>query len=727
MARSRRKVVRQRSRRILPAIAAAAALLAVMAWAWWPPRAPAALDGPIVVFSIDTLRADRLPAYGYQGTRTPHIDRLLHDSVLFEWAYSHSPQTLPAHTSMLSGELPFEHGVRDNIGFSVKAGQRFLQHALKEAGYESGAFVSAYVLREQTGFAQGFDRYDDELPAASPELPLGQVQRAGADTVAAALRWIDQRASPKFFAFVHIYEPHRPYSPPPRFTRADRYDGEVEYSDEIVGQFLDHLRRVGRYDRATIVVLSDHGEGLGDHGEDEHGIFLYRETIQVPLVIKLPASRGGDRRVAAPVQHIDLVPTFLDLAGLDVPDRLRGRSLRPALEGSGPLNQTGIYSESLSPRYHFGWSELYALSDDRYRFIRAPRNELYDVVQDPAEQQSIAADRPQVADAIRAALDRLIANAGIDAPSAVSDADREKLAALGYVGTGAGTSLRIPGDELPDPKDKIAVLQKYKHATDLAGADQLAEATALLRELLRNDPQMTDVWVQLAGFYERLGRIDDAIEAFKGGIRSNPQNASSLTGAAGAMFKAGRLDEARTHAELAVAVAPATAHELLARIAVEQGDADTARHEARLAYEADPTLPAREMIEGMLLHRQGQYAAALTPFMKAREIVAPRTVKIPDVNYYIGDSLARLERYGEAEPFFAAELELFPNHIRARAGQAMLYRATGRDAQSEGAIAAMLRAAPTPEAYNLAAQLWTMFGEPQRAAAARAEAARRLK
>jgi arylsulfatase A-like enzyme/tetratricopeptide (TPR) repeat protein len=705
-----------------PLFAGLAVLLIAVGLAWFflPTRRNRA-DGPIVLISIDTLRADRLPAYGYGATKTPHIDRLIQDGVLFERAYSHAPQTLPSHTSLFSGQLPFEHGVRDNIGFTVKPGQRLLQHALKERGYVTGGFVSAYVLRLQTGFGQGFDRYDDELPPASPTLPLGQVQRPGPDTVAAAIRWIDGRDSGKFFLFVHIYEPHRPYAPPAPFNTGNAYDGEVDYSDTIIGRLLEHLRDRGLYDSATIALFSDHGEGLGDHGEDEHGIFLYRETIQVPLVVKLPRSGGKARHVSTPVQLIDLYPTILDVVG-DAPPGLRGRSLIPLLENSGGIAETGIYSESLTPRYHFGWSELYSLTDERYRLIRAPKDELFDVSQDPGERSSIAADRAQVRDAMRRALDRMIADVPIASPSAVSEEDRRKLAALGYVGTQTGASPRGTGSDLPDPKDKIGVLKQYKRATDLAGARKFDEAATVMRELLRKEPHMTDVWVQLGGIYERTGRIADAVVAYKEGIRSSPQNAASLTGAAAGLLQLGRLDEARAHAELAVGVAPAGAHELLARIAVERGDGEAARGEAALARQADPTLPIPEVIEGQLLHKQGRFAEALPHFQQAREALNARTVKLPDVNYYIGDCLARLERYAEAETYFAAELAMFPANIRARAGQAMLFRATGRDKESEQAIATMIQTSPTAEAYDLAAQLWTMFGEPARAAAARAQA-----
>ncbi|HSL20638.1 MAG TPA: sulfatase-like hydrolase/transferase [Vicinamibacterales bacterium] len=681
-------------------------------------------EGPIVLISIDTLRADRLPAYGYTRIRTPHIDRFVADGVLFEQAYSHSPQTLPAHTSLLSGRLPFEHGVRDNVGFAAKPGERFVQQEFRERGFATAAFVSAYVLRRQTGINQGYDVYDDQLPAASPDRPLGQVQRDGGDTVRAALQWIDRQTSPRFFLFVHTYEPHTPYAPPQRFAAAGPYDGEVEYSDEIVGRLLDHLRAKDLYDRATIVLLSDHGEGLGDHGEDEHGIFLYRETIRVPLVIKLPGAQGGGRRVTAPVQHIDLPPTLLDLAGIRTSNAGRGRSLRPLLQETGALADPDIYSESLSPRYHFGWSELYALTDGRYRFIRAPTDELYDLSQDPGELSSVAAARPQVRAAMRRALDGIIAGAAVSAPAAVSKEDRQKLAALGYVGTQTAAALTLPGDQLPDPKGKLDVLKKYKRATALAGERRLVEATALYRELLREQPEMTDVWLQLADLHARMGMTVASVAAYTEVVKRDPRNAAGLIGAAGGLLQLGRIESARAHAELAVETAPAAARELLARIALERGDWTTARREAQLARAADPALPLPSFVEGAIAYREKRYAAAIPHLLEARNALAGRIDQVRDLNYLAADALARLERYAEAERLFLEELGVFPNHARARAGLAMLYRATGRVTESDRAIADLIRYSPTREGYGLAAQLWTMFGEPARAAAARAEAAR---
>jgi choline-sulfatase len=717
---SRTKVTKTRRHRGPFGIFVVVVALVISAWAvrrWWPSSYSPA-DGPIIVISIDTLRADRLPAYGYTKVRTPHIDALAAAGTTFEHAYAHAPQTLPAHASMLSGQLPFEHGVRDNVGFTVKKGQWFVQRALQERGWPTGGFVSAYVLRAAVGLNQGFDTYDSELPAVSGERAIGQVQRGGEATLAAAEKWLTTREAKKpFFLFLHVYEPHKPYTPPPRFASYEPYDGEIAYTDEIVGRLFDRLRALDVYDRSTIILTADHGEGLGDHGEQEHGLFLYNATTQIPFIVKLPGplTNARARRVAAPVQQIDLVPTILDLAAAPARPGLHGRSLRPLLEGTGSIPDTGIYSEALYSRYHFGWSELYALTDARYRLIRAPRDELYDVERDPKESTSIAAERPQVRQAMRTALETLIANTSIGAPSAVTDEDRQRLAALGYVGGGSNTSLSLPGDSLADPKDKVHVLEKYRQATELAGELRFAEAMALYREVLKDDPGMTDVWLQLAEVYTRQGMQVDAAQAFKEIIKRNPKDAGALIGAAATLLRLGKLEEARQHGELAVSVAPAGSHEILAKIALARRDKAGALREAKLAQEADPTLPMPLYVEGLLAYNEGRYDQALGPLMRAREALKGRTVQMNDLNYYIGDSLARLDRYAQAEPFLAEEVRFFPHNIRARAGLAMLYRAMGRDLDSERVVEDLLRVSPTPEGRAMAAQLWTMFGEPEKA------------
>src|SRR3989454_1902373 len=309
----------------------------------------------VVLISIDTMRADRLRPYG--GTvAVPRMEALAADGIVFENAYAHSPQTLPSHVSILSGRLPFEHGVRDNVGFAVKRDENLLPTMLRGAGFASGGFVSAYVLRDETGIANGFDHFDARLPPSSPEIAVGELQRDGAATLAAVEGWLDGLSTPRFFLFFHIYEPHSPYTPPARFSAYTPYDGEIAYADEIVAGLIASLKQRGLYDAALVVLLSDHGEGLGDHGEQEHGLFLYREAIRVPLIIKLPRQLNAGRRIATPVQHIDLVPTILDSLKLPAKPGLRGRSLVPLFTGN-TIPEQGLYAAALYSRYDFGWSD----------------------------------------------------------------------------------------------------------------------------------------------------------------------------------------------------------------------------------------------------------------------------------------------------------------------------------------------------------------------------------
>ena len=680
---------------------------------WWFWNAQSRALGPVVLISIDTLRADHLPMYGYRAVRTPTLDALAADGVVFENAYAPSPQTLPSHVSILSGRQPFEHGVRDNVGFTIKPDEKLLPAMLREAGFATGGFVSAYVLRDQTGIARGFDRFDARLSPSSPEIAVGELQRDGMATLAAANQWLDGLQSPRFFLFFHIYEPHSPHTPPARFREWAPYDGEIASADEIVGSLVASLKRRGLYDDALIVLLSDHGEGLGDHGEQEHGLFLYRETIRVPLIVKLPRRQSAGRRVAAPVQHIDLVPTILDALQLPARPGLRGRSLRPLFTG-GTIPEQGLYAEALYSRYHFGWSELYALTDDRYAYIRAPRDELYDLQQDAGERRNVASERESTRLAMRNALERLTSGARIDAPGEVSPEARERLRALGYVGM-APSAAGFPAAELPDPKDKVRVLERYRAAIALVRQGQFEAALSSFRAIVQENPLMADVWSEIGGLELRLGRPEDALGTYKRLVEVAPHDPAALISVADTLLKLGRVEEARAQAALAATTAPAndarwraTAHQTLAMIALARRDEGGARSEATLANQIDPTLPMPQYVEGLIRYNANQFEGAVPFFTQALKETAARTIQMPELRYYLGDALARLERYAEAEPVLAEEARLFPSELRAHAALAMLYRATGRPRESDREVDAMERS-PMSEGRVLAAKLRQMF------------------
>jgi choline-sulfatase len=712
---------------------ALAALAGVAVAAWWFLVQAGGPPAPIILISIDTLRADHLPAYGYTKVKTPAIDALAADGVVFERAYAHSPQTLPSHAAILSGELPFESGVRDNVGFTLRRDVPTLPSMLRARGYATGAFVSAFVLRKETGIGQGFDLFDDQLPPSAPDMPMGQVQRPAPETLQAAERWMSGLGSGRFFLFFHIYEPHTPYTPPARFSQFAPYDGEVAYSDEVVGQLVAWLKSRGWYDRAAIIFLSDHGEGLGDHGELEHGLFLYDSTIRVPLIVKLPGSVGAGRRVASPVQHIDLAPTVLDWLSVTRPKALRGQSLRPLLEGRPSRGDAGVYSEAFYGRYHFGWSELYALTDARYRFIKAPKPEVYDLAQDPGETRNLAGDRPQVVAAARAELDRMLAGATIHTPGQVSADDLQRLQALGYVGSQASVAPDRPGESLPDPKDKAAVLEAYRRAIELAAARQYDESIGLLRQVLADSPSMKDGWIQLGVELVRAGRQQEAVDAFKRLVEVDPADANSFVSIAGVYLTLGRLDEARANAEMGLSKAPAadarattSACEVLVRVALARKDTAAARRYAAIAQQASPAFPLPAYVEGLILHGEKRFDEALPRFEEAISRLRGQQMTIPELFFYTGDTLANMGRAQEAEAAFKRELAFSPQHLRTRASLAMLYRADGRNADAEREIDAMVTAVPTPEGYEMAARTWAIFGENARAETVRADARKRF-
>jgi arylsulfatase A-like enzyme/Flp pilus assembly protein TadD len=701
----------------------AGAAVVVAAGLWWQFLAPSQQPGPIVLISIDTLRADRLPLYGYAAGRTPALDTFARDAVLFTRAYAHAPQTLPSHASMFTGRLPFEHAVRDNLGFSLSEEATTLPELLRTAGYRTGGFVSSFVLREETGIGQGFDHFDAQFPASASDRSPGQVQRPGPETLQATTAWLDNLGDSRALLFFHIYEPHKPYAPPASVGAfEDPYDGEVAFADHIVGRLLDSLRQRGWYDEATIVITADHGEGLGDHGEQEHGLFLYEEVMRVPLLIKAAGNRNAGARRDEPVQHIDLLPTLMSAAGLSAPAGLRGRDLTPLIAGTGTITPQGIYAEAMYARYHFGWSELRSLTDDRYKFIEAPREELYDLERDPGERTNLAGDRAQATAAMRAALASLSDNRPPAAPAMVSDADRQRLAALGYVGTGAPVS--TSSTDLPDPKDKAHILRQYRDATDALSAMRFEDGARGLAAILAEDPNMTDVWSQYATTLVRLGRLEEAYRAWREVVQRKPDEPSGLLGAASVLVALGRLADARTYAELAVAQAPAAAHQALANIALTEGNDAEARRQADLAEQADPTLPMRAMIDGLLRYNAGDFAGAVPLLDAARQRFAQRPIQASDLHYFLGDALARLERYGEAEPMLREEIRLYPQNIRARAGLAMLQAATGRMAEADRTVEQMMRVAPAAATFSTAADLYGMFGMPAKAAAARARASR---
>jgi tetratricopeptide (TPR) repeat protein len=679
-----------------------AAVLAIAAMAGCSRPAPpvlrsGALRGvPIVLVSIDTLRADRLPLYGYKAGSTPVLDRLGRDGIVFDDVYSHSPLTLPAHTSLLTGLLPFRHGVRDNIGYALAPAHRTLAGRLKAAGYRTGAAVSAFVLRHQTGIARDFDFFDDRIEIAGAGESLADSQRDGGAAVDSLAAWIAQQGDAPVFAFLHLYEPHTPYAPPPQFRGAHPYDGEISYADSLVGRFIDKIAASGLADRAIVAVVSDHGEGLNDHGEAEHGIFLYRESLHVPWILKLPkdtSPRGT--RVAGTLGHVDIAATLLDLVGVDA-SGIDGASVVDAVANTRAVDRT-VYSETMYPRLHFGWSDLASATEGRYRFIRAPRPELFDHTSDPREQRNIAAERTSTTTALGGWIERTVAGAPLADPTPVSADVRERLKALGYVTSSVPSGK--PGAALADPKDMIGSFEGLKRAQGLASAGRHADAVRELEQITRAQPAMLDAWETLAKSLVSLGRTKDAIGAFGHVLALDPLKPETLLALARIYALERDAAKAREHARLATERDPATGYETLAGLALDEGRLDDAAGFARRSIDADASRYMNHFYLGTVAHRQGRFPEAITEFRRAIDgmAVEPHAV-VRNLHAALGDCLARTGQVAEAEREFQKEISLIPTSSEARIGLASLYRSQGRDADARAAITGLVGATPQADA-----------------------------
>jgi len=693
-------------RRLRVSLAAVSALLLFVSCARKASVFPRA---PVVLISIDTLRADHLPVYGYHAVETPALDALARDAVVFDNAISHVPLTLPSHVSLFTGLLPFQHGVRDNIGYRLEKAHATLATYLRGRGYATGGAVSAFVLARSTGVAEGFGFYDDAIESRDVAEPLGRVQRSGSQTEKLLEEWIAGRsAAAPFFAFLHLYEPHTPYEPPEPFrTRyaTHPYDGEIAAADAIVGRFLEFLKNRNLYDPSLIVFLSDHGEGLGEHGEDEHGVLLYREQIRVPLFVKLPGSRFAGRRFADPAGIVDVFPTVASALGKRPPEGLPGRSLLAPQAAKGAPRR--IYSETLYPRYHFGWSDLAALTDDRYQYIEAPRPELYDWRADPGEKSNLAPPLPPPLRSMRVELQTM--NRPLQPPGASDPETVKKLASLGYIGAAAPATDR---KDLPDPKDRIGAIDRLKEANRLVSEHRDDEAVALLAALARENPLMLDVWEELARILRRAGRTREALAALERADRLSPNTPPILIGLAEMQRELGDYARARQLVLAAQATGATGVEEELASIALAQGDLATARQRAEAALAERPSARGPLLLLALVIQRRGDFSLALSFCDRALEIGRTRgDGSLVNLQSTRGDILARLGREKEAEEAFRAEIRDFPENLDAWSRLALVYASSGRRGEFQQLLSEMTRRLPTSRSFETAVRVCEIVGD----------------
>jgi arylsulfatase A-like enzyme/Flp pilus assembly protein TadD len=665
------------------ATAAAIALLAVT-FSGCRDTGPRGLN--LVLISVDTLRADHLSSYGATFLSTPHIDRLAEEGVLYENVMTVAPTTLPAHASLFTGLTPVAHGVRDNVGFYLDSQPTTLAEHLKSGGYDTAAFVGAFVLDSRFGLDRGFDLYDDEMESGRDELDSGFVaQRPGTEVLASALDWLGSRgaSSRPFFAFLHFYDPHTPYD--------GGYRSEVTRVDSLVGELLSWLEARGLDDRTMVALTADHGESLGEHGEETHGLFLYQATLRIPFLLRYPGAPAGSR-ISTPIP-ITAIPTILV-------DRLR---LPPMPERRAPEEEP-LYSETFVPRLHYGWSELRSLTRWPHKLVVAPRPELYDLSKDPGETKNRIEELPDVARGLRAELERMTA-----APLSPRTPDAEtlaKLRSLGYAGSGA-----LAGGELPDPKDRLDIYRVLNDPAmqDLGPADGAAfeKALADLGSVLAREPRIPRTYSLYGDLLLQAGRAEEAANVFQEYAAHDPGSFDAHYGLGVSLLSAGRMDAAVEALAKAVEIDPRNAKSYLRlseadganaegwlrrgiaahadRVLVDrlaemllQSDQPEKRAEARALLEGLAAKAPRDGLAaynlGQLLLVEGENERAVSELERAARL----SPSDPDAHQALGSALALSGRRDEAIESFRRAIELSPCFAAAHANLGAAYAELNR-------------------------------------------------
>ncbi len=551
----------------------------------------------IVLITLDTVRADHLHCYGYKKIETPTIDDLARRGVLFEKAVTQAPLTDPSHASIFTGTNPNVHGVRDTGGFVLQPSSVTLATILQTDGWDTGAFVSASVLKKSFGLNQGFSAYDDQMPGSNDGSGFQRAASRPANiTVDHAVSWLNTRTKQPFFLWVHLYDAHEPYNPPPQFRKHyqnDLYDAEIAFIDQQLGRLLAAVNKKSPAGRTLIVLLADHGEGLGQHGEYSHGTFLYDSTLRIPWIMVGPGIPAG-LRIQQQAREIDVLPTILDLLGGKASSAVQGTSMADAFSGK-PVPATYSYEETLYPKINMGWSELRGIHTAHWMYVRAPKPELYDLDQDPGELNNIIGGHPKEYRELEQQL-KILSGAGAENVVAhqMDQGTMEQLESLGYVGGASGTNVQLDGQGA-DPKDRVSIL-KIIDAVQGHGAAkfQPSQKIALLQQGLAEDPTNPSLYYSLGEQYALIGQGAQALQVYLDALHHGIQNGMIFTRLGNLYVSAGDKKDAIAYFQQAAQLGPhnAEAQCNLANAYMLNGQGADAERIFRSVVAAQPYAPA---------------------------------------------------------------------------------------------------------------------------------------
>ncbi len=621
----------------------------------------------VILITIDTLRADHVSAYVKGKADTPHMDGLAKGGVLFRHCVAQTPLTLPSHTSILSGTYPLFHQVRDNGGFLVPEKLDLVSEVLQKQGVKTSAFIAAYVLHSKWGMNQGFDTYSDKFDLTKYKTMLLQNEKPCEEVLNDAKQWIKSNKNEKFFSWIHLYDPHTPYRPPSPFKERNPnkpYSGEVEYVDDQLGKFIDFLKAEGLYSKSLIIVTSDHGEGLGDFGEMEHGYYIYEPTVWVPLIVHAPFE-FPQKEIAATVEHVDLAPTILEALGIPAPASYQGRSLLSAMLGEEELKNKMAYTETFYPRFHFGWSELKGFYNQKWKYIHAPKEELFDLETDRKELKNLALiksfDKNKVKEKALTFEAQMVR--GAIAPGKAENLDKgdlKRLQALGYITSTVDTSNKT---DLADPKSKVEIYNDFMKATELADTDKTDEAIATLKDLIRKDPDVIDAYTLMGNAYMKKKAFKEALPCFYKVLEKRPSANFTMINVLLCLKRMGDYDKAKVEAEKFIKLFPedSTLLEQLGNIHFEKNDMEGATKYLEKALTHDPNNM------GAIL-KLGKIYLLKENLKAARRVLEKGIVIKPDakrIHYFMGQVLELEGDLKKANEYYEKELEYNPDLFEA--------------------------------------------------------------
>ena len=609
----------------------------------------------VFLITIDTLRADHVHCYGNDRVQTPSLDQLAKQGVRFTQAFTPSPITNSSHASILTGLLPSSHGVSD-FGVPLAASHLTLAETLKKRGYRTAAFIGAVILDSKAlapGFDRGFEFYDNFPAQSETKSRWGRLERRGTEVVQHAETWLTAHPAGPHFVWVHLYDPHDPYEPPPPYseTYKDRlYDGEIAYADSALGHFLAYLKKQGWYEGSLIVVVGDHGEGLGEHHEDTHGIFLYDSTTHVPLLVKLPEQREAGRTVEAQVRTTDIMPSILEVLGVPAPASLDGESLGPFLAGTRAALRT-VIGETEYP-LRFGWAPLRSVRKEGLKFIEAPKPELYDLKADPGELRNNYVPWDGTVQKLRKVLAELSAKSPAPAKTSVatvSAATIDELHALGYLGSAdVGSATDVPEPSLlPDPKDKIEE-QNLLHTAMMASEDgKTDKARVALEKVLQLDERSVLALSQLGRFEMTSRNYAKAAGYLRRAHEARPEDAAATFEYGRALELSGDLPGARDALQASLKLNPNqfAARLSLGRVYLSLGDAKAAEDQLEAAVLSQPGSAEAQTGLAKALIRQQKFADAV----ELLETIVGSSNNDPEMFQLLSEAYAGLGRREDAE------------------------------------------------------------------------------